>query len=94
MSLPLWGRCRREATDEVASRIFTHSGVSHILLCLLFFILLLPSSAAADIIINEVMALNGEYTSGHSYDWIELVNTGSKAVDISGWHLSDSKKEP
>ena len=59
---------------------------------LLALLLLLPCAALADVVINEVMALNGEFTSGHSYDWIELANTGSKAVDLSGWHLSDGKK--
>ena len=59
---------------------------------LLLLCLLLPVGALADIVINEVMALNGTYTSGHSYDWIELVNTGSKTVDLSGWHLSDGSK--
>jgi len=62
------------------------------LLCLV--LLLLPAAALGDILINEIMALNGEYTSGENYDWIEIVNNGSKAVDLSGWHLSDSKKDP
>ena len=66
--------------------------MKRLLLSLLLLLLLLPAAAMADVLINEVMALNGTFTSGHSYDWIELVNTGKKAVDISGWHLSDGKK--
>lgn len=63
--------------------------------CLLVFCcLLLPcSSALADIVINEVMASNGVYTDGHAYDWIELYNNSKSSVDLSGWHLSDSKKD-
>ena len=48
--------------------------------------------ARADILINEVMAQNGTYTDGHAYDWVELYNSGKKTVDLSGWCLSDSKK--
>lgn len=55
---------------------------------------LLPSWALADVVISEVMAVNGTYEDGHAYDWIELHNTGDKSVDLSGWYLSDSKKDP
>ena len=51
-------------------------------------------SARADIIINEVMASNGFYESGEAYDWVELANTGDETVNLSGWHFSDSKKNP
>ena len=62
-----------------------------LILCLV--VLLLPFSALADVIINEVCALNGTYTDGHAYDWIELYNNGAKTVNLSGWYLSDSKKD-
>lgn len=55
-------------------------------------LLLLPMSARAEIIINEVCALNGTYKNGHAYDWVELYNRGEKTVNLSGWYLSDSKK--
>lgn len=64
------------------------------LLLWILMLLLLPCAALGDVVINEIMALNGEFTSGHSYDWIELVNTGKKEADLSGWHLSDSSKDP
>ena len=66
------------------------------ILPLLLLLLLLLSAAAvrADVLISEVMASNGTYTGGHSYDWIELHNTGKQSVDLSGWHLSDSPKKP
>ena len=59
---------------------------------LLFMAALLPASA--DILISEVMASNGYFEEGHAWDWIELYNSGKSAVDLSGWHLSDSKKDP
>ncbi len=62
-----------------------------LLLPLLLF-LLIATPAGAEILINEVMASNGVYTDGHAYDWIELYNAGDKKVDLSGYYLSDSKK--
>lgn len=51
-------------------------------------------AARADVVITEVMTDNGEYdTNGHAYDWIELCNTGSKPVDLSGWGLTESKTD-
>ena len=58
----------------------------------LLLLCLLPASA--DIVINEVMASNGYFENGHAWDWVELYNSGKTAVDLSGWHLSDSKKNP
>ena len=64
------------------------------LLPLALLMLLLAAPALADIEISEVMASNGVYVNGEAYDWIELHNTGKKAVDLSGCFLSDSKKNP
>ena len=62
---------------------------------LLAVLLFLPVSFAfADVMINEVMASNGFYEKGEAYDWIELYNDGKQAVDLGGWYLSDSKKNP
>ena len=55
---------------------------------------LLISCAHADVIISEVMASNGFYENGEAYDWIELHNNGKETADLSGWYLSDSKKDP
>ena len=52
------------------------------------------SAASADVVINEVMASNGFYENGEAYDWIELYNDGKNTEDLSGWYLSDSKKDP
>lgn len=40
--------------------------------------------------ISEVKTVSEDSTEG---DWIELVNSSSEAVDLSGWGLSDSKSE-
>lgn len=61
---------------------------------LLAALLFVVSFACADIIINEVMASNGFYENGEAYDWIEIYNDGKETVDLSGWYLSDSKKDP
>ena len=61
-------------------------------LCILLALLMLPGLALADVVINEVMASNGVYDDGQSHDWIELYNNGSNTVDLSGWYLSDGKK--
>ena len=58
----------------------------------LLTLLFLPATALADVVINEVMASNGMYENEKSYDWVELYNDGKKTVDLSGWFLSDGKK--
>jgi len=63
-----------------------------ILLTLLLCLAALP--AGADVIINEIMTNNGVFIDGERYDWIEVHNTGKAEVDLSGYGLSDSKKEP
>ena len=64
---------------------------------LMLIILLLACVCAvahADILINELMTDNGTYDNdGNAYDWIELYNNGPKDVDISGWGLTDTKKD-
>lgn len=42
-------------------------------------------AANSDIRINEVES------NGDTNDWIELTNTGTVAVDVSGWILRDNK---
>lgn len=55
--------------------------------------MIVPAETAVQaIVINEVMASNGMYENEKSYDWIELHNRSKKAVDLSGWMLSDGKK--
>ncbi len=63
-----------------------------ILLCLLMLALPAHGEESAAIVINEIMASNGMYENEHSYDWIELHNRSKKTVDLSGWRVSDGKK--
>jgi hypothetical protein len=49
------------------------------------------------IVINEVLpknSQNGADQDGEYDDWIELYNLANEDIDISGYYLSDSKKEP
>lgn len=44
------------------------------------------------VVINEFLASNSDGIrdfSGERHDWIELKNTGTETVDISGWYLTD-----
>lgn len=53
--------------------------------------------AMGDIIISEVMTSNAAYVKEDDdeyYDWIELYNRGSKAVDLSGYGLTDDTGNP
>lgn len=67
---------------------------------LTFFTILLMlglSQLSAQVVINEFSASNLEsFTDnfGKTEDWIELYNTSSNDVDISGWYLSDKEDKP
>lgn len=64
---------------------------------LMLWLLLMLAAAApacAEMVISEVMASNGVYVNGEAYDWLELHNTGSKTVDLSGCYLSDNPEKP
>lgn len=55
--------------------------------------------ASADVRINEIMASNSKTVVpgaalGTFPDWVELYNKGNVAVDLSGWHLTDSASTP
>jgi len=48
------------------------------------------------IVINEILPINTQYGSdedGEFDDWIELHNLSNENIDISGYYLTDSKKE-
>ena len=50
-----------------------------------------------DVVINEVLpknSQNGSDQDGEFDDWIELYNPADVDQNISGYYLSDSKKEP
>ena len=58
----------------------------------------LPATAAFDdLVLNELMAVN-ERTAADEYgdydDWIEIANTGTEAIDLTGLGLTDDLGEP
>ncbi len=62
---------------------------------LLSFIIL--SSNYGQVVINEYSASNlTSFIDQHdkTEDWIELYNTSSSSMDLSGWHLSDKESKP
>lgn len=51
----------------------------------------------SNVVINEVMPVNNvtvEDQNGEYDDWIELYNLSSASINLSGYYLSDSKKNP
>jgi len=52
--------------------------------------------ANATLVISEVMASNASFHApeGGLYDWIEVQNTGSSAINLEGYSLSDSSDKP
>jgi len=77
----------RSETEAHGIRI----GIGIILLCSY-----LAYPVAADVLINEFMADNDETLldgDGKYSDWIEIYNTGTSNVDLTGWYLSDDTNE-
>ncbi|MFZ7138530.1 MAG: lamin tail domain-containing protein [archaeon] len=55
------------------------------------------TSNRSDLVINEFMADNGitiASPDGNSPDWIELYNTGSETIDLTGMYLTDDLNDP
>ncbi len=46
--------------------------------------------AHAGIVISEVDPAGSASGTGYSQDWFELTNTGTSAVDITGWKMDDN----
>jgi hypothetical protein len=56
-----------------------------------------PTEETPDVVINEVLpknSQNGSDQDGDFDDWIELYNPADVDQDISGYYLTDSKKNP
>lgn len=50
----------------------------------------------ADVVINELMPVNSTTVTdlyGQYDDWIEIYNLTGSSIDLSGYYLSDNKKE-
>ncbi|MBQ4085815.1 MAG: lamin tail domain-containing protein [Clostridia bacterium] len=57
----------------------------------------LSGGQTSSIVVSEIMADNATYIrdeDGEYCDWIEIANTGSSAVNLSGWCLSDDTSNP
>lgn len=68
-----------------------------LLLPAMAFAWMVNGSARAEVIISEFMAQNDQTLQdeeGKASDWIELLNTGAEAVDLSGWSLTDKASDP
>lgn len=61
-------------------------------LAVLGLLFLLPSGAHAAVVVNEI-AWIGTTVSANA-EWMELFNTGTDAVDLTGWHLTASNGTP
>ena len=51
-----------------------------------------PFCNNGNVVINEILAMNSDFyhdSNGESDDWIELYNTTSSAINLSGMYLSD-----
>ena len=49
-------------------------------------------AAASDVVINEIAW--GGTTIDHTHEWIELLNTSDRAIDLTGWRLVSSDGAP
>jgi len=45
---------------------------------------------AANVCVPPAVAINEVESNGDASDWVEVVNTGTEAVDLSGWTLMDN----
>lgn len=66
----------------------------------LILILCLPLGASAELLLNELLAdpvadWSGDGSSDYRNDeWVEIVNVGDQAMDVSDYWLSDSVTDP
>lgn len=73
---------------------------SHLRFYVLLFVLVgvqVTSICARQIHLNEIMSSNGSVLAdedGEFEDWIEIVNSGDEAINLSGFGLSDNEGEP
>lgn len=66
-------------------------------LCMAALLFVLWPHARASVLINEFMAINGNYpigVLGDLDDWIELYNDSDEAVDVGGFYLTDDISNP
>ena len=64
-------------------------------LCILYSCVKQDESLNGNVVINELMPVNSSVVAdqnGEYDDWIELFNKSSLPVNLSGYYLTDSKK--
>lgn len=66
--------------------------MKHRLLFTLF--ILLFKSVQSQVVINEFSSSNTSNFGGDTYDWLELYNSSSAAINIGGFYLSDKITNP
>ena len=79
-------------TEELAKRVLRPSTLAAIAAVAMAC----PVVGQAEVVISEFMARNDETLAdgnGEFSDWIELLNTGSNTVDLTGWYLSDDTND-
>lgn len=54
------------------------------------FLLAHPTPGATNLCVMPDVAINEIESNGDTTDWVEVVNTGASAVDLSGWSVMDS----
>lgn len=54
------------------------------------FVLAHPTPGAKNRCVPPTIAINEIESNGDATDWVEVVNTGTAAIDLSGWTLMDS----
>lgn len=87
-----WVRWYVEATAANTAKTVSYDpvGAEH---DIYIYIVAPNTSSASGVVINEVMASNATVVAdnaGEFDDWIELYNTTTSAVDISGFYLTDN----
>ncbi len=83
-----------ESDNSAKSTAYSPTGAEH---DVYVYQVVTNSSPTDAIVINEVMASNSATAMDENdqyEDWIELHNTGTSAVDLQGWHLTDTPFEP
>ena len=68
-----------------------------VLINVFILFLVFPVESSASLRINEFMASNSSITlnqSGRFDDWIEIHNTTSQNIDLSGYYISDKLNDP
>lgn len=79
-------------------KLYYHTIEKRLLLTLFFGLAVLPQAVlpAQELMITEFMAANHlgiEDQDGDYSDWIEVYNTGARAISIAGWHLTNDEKD-